>query len=76
MFSPKAMIHLDNLAYNYRLIKKQLNNVPIMAVVKANAYGHGVIEVSRTLRDEGVKFFAVFIGRNFFIQHARTNYHT
>ena len=60
MFSPKAIIHLDNLAYNYRLIKKQLNNVPIMAVVKANAYGHGVIEVSRALRDAGVKFFAVF----------------
>ena len=60
MFSPKAIIHLDNLAHNYHLIKDQLNNIPIMAVVKANAYGHGVIEVSRVLQNEGVKFFAVF----------------
>ena len=60
MFSPKAIIHLENLKYNYHLLKDQLNDVPIMAVVKANAYGHGVIEISRTLRDEGVKFFGVF----------------
>jgi len=60
MFSPKAIIHLDNLAHNYHLIKDQLNNIPIMAVVKANAYGHGVIEISKVLRDEGVQFFAVF----------------
>ena len=60
MFSPSAIIHLDNLSYNYHLIKDQLNNIPIMAVVKANAYGHGVIEISKALRDVGVKFFAVF----------------
>ena len=60
MVSPKAIIHLDNLVYNYRLIKDQLNNLPIMAVVKANACGHGVIEVSKVLQNEGVKFFAVF----------------
>jgi len=60
MFSPKAIIHLDNLVHNYHVIKDQLNNIPIMAVVKANAYGHGVIEISKVLRDEGVKFFAVF----------------
>jgi Alanine racemase len=59
MVSPKAIIHLDNLVHNYRLIKNQLNNLPIMAVVKANAYGHGVIEISKVLQNEGVKFFAV-----------------
>ena len=51
MFSPKAIINLDNLAHNYRLIKDQLNNIPIMAVVKANAYGHGVIEISKEGKD-------------------------
>lgn len=30
-----------------------------MAIVKADAYGHGVIPVARTLRDEGVRHFAV-----------------
>ncbi len=30
-----------------------------MAVVKADAYGHGSIEVAKTLRDEGVDYFGV-----------------
>lgn len=30
-----------------------------MAVVKANAYGHGMLEVSRVCRQEGVEFFGV-----------------
>ena len=60
MYSPKAIIHLDNLIHNYRTIKDQLKDVPIMAVVKANAYGHGSVEVSKTLEYEGVRFFGVF----------------
>ena len=43
MFSPKAMIHLDNLAYNYRLIKKQLNNIPIMCL-------HVILEVDLRIK--------------------------
>jgi len=37
MVGPKAFIHLENLFHNYNLIKQQLNGIPIMAVVKANA---------------------------------------
>ncbi|MBE59831.1 MAG: hypothetical protein CMG40_01005 [Candidatus Marinimicrobia bacterium] len=41
MVGPKAIIHLDRLKSNLDLIKKQVNDKPIMAVVKANGYGHG-----------------------------------
>ena len=48
MVGPKAFIHIENLFHNYNLIKQQLNGIPIMAVVKANAYGHGAVPVSYT----------------------------
>jgi alanine racemase len=32
-----------------------------MAIVKANAYGHGAIEVVRALKEEGVRRFGVAI---------------
>ena len=60
MVGPKAIIHLENLVHNYDLIKQQLNGTPIMAVVKANAYGHGAIAVTEALRSKGVNHFAVF----------------
>ena len=31
-----------------------------MATVKANAYGHGAVEVSKALEQEGVRYLAVF----------------
>ena len=48
MVGPKAFIYLENLFHNYNLIKQQLNGIPIMAVVKANGYGHGAVPVSYT----------------------------
>ncbi|WP_420329396.1 serine racemase VanT catalytic subunit [Paenibacillus gorillae] len=55
-----AEIDLDHLAHNL----KQLQNVipqstAIMAIVKADAYGHGSVEVARRLYKEGVRSFAV-----------------
>ena len=60
MVGPKAFIHIENLFHNYNLIKQQLNGIPIMAVVKANAYGHGAVPVAKALRSKGVNHFAVF----------------
>ncbi len=60
MTGPRAIIHLDRLRHNIREISKKLGSVPLMGVVKANAYGHGVIPVTRALQKEGVDFFAVF----------------
>lgn len=55
----KAEINLDNVVHNLKEIKRVTNNTEIMAVVKADAYGHGAIEVSKTLLKEGIKRFAV-----------------
>ena len=60
MVGPKAFIHIENLFHNYNLIKQRLNGIPIMAVVKANAYGHGAVNVAKALRSKGVNHFAVF----------------
>ena len=49
-----AQISLDAVAFNLKSIKKITAGKPkIMAVVKADAYGHGVFQVSKTLLENG-----------------------
>ncbi len=55
----KANIYLQNLVNNYKNIKKMNNDGAICAAVKANAYGHGAIEVSKTLENLGCDFLGV-----------------
>ena len=43
-----AEINLKNLQYNYKNIKNK-TKIKVMAVVKANAYGHGMVESVRAL---------------------------
>lgn len=53
-------IDLDAIAHNINEVKKVIkNNTKIMAVIKSNAYGHGIYEVARTAINEGVERFAV-----------------
>lgn len=55
-----AEIDLDALSHNVTALKQYVSpGVSMMAVVKADAYGHGVETVSRTLEDAGVDWFAV-----------------
>ena len=53
-------ISIDSLLKN---LKIYLNNIQestsIMAVVKADAYGHGAVEISKALQKEGINNFAV-----------------
>jgi len=51
-------IDRDALRHNLKAVKKLAGKAGIMAVVKANAYGHGLEEVVRVL-DGGVEVFAV-----------------
>ncbi|MCC7308394.1 MAG: alanine racemase [Acidobacteria bacterium] len=54
-----ARIDLDNLAFNLRSVRQFIGeNIRCMAMVKANAYGHGAVECSRRLEKEGVEWFA------------------
>ena len=54
-----AEINLDNFIYNIEQIKKRAKNSEIIAIVKANAYGHGAIEIAQTLVECGMKRLAV-----------------
>ncbi|CAN5250384.1 alanine racemase [soil metagenome] len=55
-----AEIDLDNLRFNFRSCRNFIGrDVKIMAVVKANAYGHGAVECSRVLEKQGVNWLGV-----------------
>ncbi len=51
-------VDLQALRSNLRFVK-QRTGVPVIGVVKANAYGHGMVEVSRVLEQEGIHALAV-----------------
>ncbi len=55
-----AEINLDNLAFNFHSVKAFIgSDTKYMAVVKANAYGHGAVECAKRLEAEGVDWFGV-----------------
>jgi len=55
-----AEIDLNQLAANFNQIRKRVGTaVRIMAVVKANAYGHGAVQCARRLAAEGADWFGV-----------------
>ncbi|OGD70321.1 alanine racemase [Candidatus Collierbacteria bacterium RIFCSPLOWO2_01_FULL_50_23] len=60
MTFPKAVINLRYLTHNLRQIKKAISQqTKIMAVVKANAYGHGLLPITRHLHHQGINYFGV-----------------
>ena len=55
-----AEIRLDNIRHNYRSIRAALPaGCRFLGVVKADAYGHGALPVSRLLQEEGADYLAV-----------------
>lgn len=53
-------VDLDNLRHNLGLIRRQLPADPaLLAVVKAEAYGHGAELIAHTLTQDGVRFLGV-----------------
>jgi len=55
-----ATVNLAALAHNLSRIKQYLSpGCEILAVVKANAYGHGAVEIARALASQGIERFAV-----------------
>ena len=49
-------INLKNVQENLSKLKKIR---PVIGVVKANAYGHGAVEISRVLEKNRVKFLNI-----------------
>ncbi len=56
-----AEIDLDKLAHNMREIRRVAQSENIIAVVKADAYGHGAIDVAPVLLENGANKLAVAV---------------
>ncbi len=55
----KAIIDLSAIDHNIKVLKDRANGASVMAVVKADAYGHGVLEISRQVLKSGASMLAV-----------------
>jgi alanine racemase len=56
----RVSINLGALVHNYRILQSCLSShTKILAVIKADAYGHGAVEVAQTLKDLDVFGFGV-----------------
>jgi alanine racemase len=59
-FRSYVLVSRGQIAQNFRNVRSVVGpNVEVVGVVKADAYGHGALEVSRTLVAEGVRWLAV-----------------
>lgn len=55
-----AHIDLEKYAHNLTAIRSRVGkDVAIMAVIKANAYGHGIVEIAQTAIEQGVRYLGV-----------------
>ncbi len=55
----EALVDLDAIAHNVRLMRQVAGSAELMAVVKANAYGHGQNAVARTAVRNGAAWLGV-----------------
>lgn len=54
-----AEIDLDALRHNFRITRQQAGGLPLCAVVKADAYGHGAVRCAQAFAEEGAAWLAV-----------------
>jgi|Deesub1362B_J571_1020462.scaffolds.fasta_scaffold01065_3 alanine racemase len=54
-----AEIDLGAIAFNFRQVQERVKPARVMAVVKANAYGHGAVPVARKVLKCGAAYLAV-----------------
>lgn len=57
MYYPTAKIDLTAISHNFHLLKEISDYNPIMVMVKANGYGHGIVQVANSLKE--ADFFGV-----------------
>jgi len=56
----RAEIDLSALRHNFEAIRRHVpKQVRILGLVKANAYGHGLIEIARALESYGIDYLGV-----------------
>jgi alanine racemase len=55
----EAVVDLEAVAHNTRLLDAAAGDAGVMAVVKANGFGHGALQVSRAALDHGATWLGV-----------------
>jgi alanine racemase len=55
----RAEVSLDAIGHNLQVVRSAVQGCKVLAVVKADAYGHGVVPVAQRLQAEGVDGFGV-----------------
>jgi len=62
-FRSYVVVSREQVARNFRNVRSVVGpNVEVAGVVKADAYGHGALEVSRVLVAEGARCYAQLSG--------------
>ena len=59
MYSPRALINLKNLKDNINYLKQLSQDSILYPVIKANAYGHGLIEIGSFLSKNNINCVCV-----------------
>lgn len=59
MRSTNAIIDLSALEWNLGVVRRRAQNRKVLGMVKANAYGHGIVQVSNTLASNSVDMLGV-----------------
>ena len=60
LYQTHVQVHLGNIRHNIESIKKTVgNDCKVLIAVKADAYGHGAVEVSRMAEKIGVDWLAI-----------------
>src|SRR5690348_11128710 len=54
-----AEVSRSALQHNFATIQQHAAPATVCAIVKANAYGHGLVECARTFQDAGAEWFGV-----------------
>lgn len=54
-----AEIDINALVHNFKILKEKANGNKIMAVVKADGYGHSATDIAPVLQENGADYFAV-----------------
>jgi alanine racemase len=52
-------VDLERLAHNYRVIAAHVSPAQVMPILKANAYGHGLVAVAKKLEQVGAPYVGV-----------------
>ena len=54
-----VLIDLEKLTQNYRAIQEHVGQAQVMPILKANAYGHGLVRVGQHMQEIGAKMLGV-----------------